>query len=255
MTENDRGVPPPEYDTPRPAIAEASGRPCGAEPFFRRAVAAAVPPSARNGMFIVFRSAQTLWGIDVRRLKYITCTLKPTLAIGRSGFVREVISFCGTFVPVIDMRLRCGLETRKRAHKPCIIIVASSGYNGPMMVGIVADEADAITYIDRRQSAPPGSAAGNIPGKYLRGTSNVCDKRVMLLDVDALCRDDTVLATTSPLQWRDAFLRGRELAQQSEHAFWRTITGPIRRAVSHCRVLRHGRIGDDRQATASRPTV
>jgi purine-binding chemotaxis protein CheW len=76
-------------------------------------------------------------------------------------FIKGVINLRGAIIPVVDMRLRFGLEEAAYTEKTCVVILLIDG----MYIGAVVDEVrDVVTVGEERLRAPqrvPGGDGAN----------------------------------------------------------------------------------------------
>ena len=65
------------------------------------------------------------------------------------NFVKGVINLRGTVIPVIDLRLRFGMEEIGYTERTCIIVIEIEGTDRILKVGIVVDAVSEVLSIDQ----------------------------------------------------------------------------------------------------------
>ena len=87
-----------------------------------------------------------------------------------------------------------------QSKNTCIIVVNvnASTEAGQTTVGILADQVMEVADIAASDMQQPPEMGTGIPAHYLRGIGKVGDIFSMVLDVDAIIRDDMETFTTTP---------------------------------------------------------
>jgi purine-binding chemotaxis protein CheW len=62
-------------------------------------------------------------------------------------FVKGVINLRGKVIPVIDLRLRFGMDAIDYNERTCIIVVGIEGESGTVMIGIMVDAVSEVLNI------------------------------------------------------------------------------------------------------------
>lgn len=84
--------------------------------------------AAREGKYLTFSLAGEEYGIGILKVREIIGMMTVTPVPQTPEFVKGVINLRGKVIPVIDLRLRFGLEATTYTERTCIIVVAS-GYH------------------------------------------------------------------------------------------------------------------------------
>jgi purine-binding chemotaxis protein CheW len=99
-------------------------------------------------------------------------------------FIRGVINLRGHAVPVIDMRLRFGLEATKETVNTCIIIVEVAMEGERVVFGALADSVREVVDLDEGtiEQAPNMGTAVNT--EFIKGIGRIDAEFVMILEID-----------------------------------------------------------------------
>jgi purine-binding chemotaxis protein CheW len=106
--------------------------------------------------------------------------------------VKGVINLRGKVIPVVDLRLKFGLQEQEYTQRTCIIVVQVQGEAGSqvgtmMMMGIVVDGvAEVLNLAAADIEDTPDFGDGTAP-PYLLGMAKVKDKVKILLEIDRVC--------------------------------------------------------------------
>lgn len=127
------------------------------------------------------------YGVDILRVQEIKGWEKTTDIPNSPSYVMGVINLRGAVVPVIDLRVRFGLDDITYNESTVVIIVrAEDSTDNSKIIGLVVDGVSDVYAInsDELQSAP--SMSGTINTEYVNGLATVGDKMVIILHIDQL---------------------------------------------------------------------
>ncbi|MEJ2100059.1 MAG: chemotaxis protein CheW [Desulfobacterales bacterium] len=79
--------------------------------------------SGREGKYLTFSLAQEDYGIGILKIKEIIGMLPVTSVPQTPEYVKGVINLRGKVIPVIDLRLRFGMQEIDYTERTCIIII------------------------------------------------------------------------------------------------------------------------------------
>ena len=100
----------------------------------------AVKASAqKEGKYLTFTFAGEEYGISILKVKEIIGMMPITSVPRTPDFVKGVINLRGKVIPVVDLRLKFGMEKMDYTDRTCIIVVEIQSQTGTVMIGIVVD--------------------------------------------------------------------------------------------------------------------
>jgi len=103
--------------------------------------------SEREGKYLTFSLAGEEYGIGILKVKEIIGMMAVTSVPQTPDFVKGVINLRGKVIPVIDLRLRFGIEREEYTERTCIIVVEISSSSGKVVIGIVVDSVSEVLNI------------------------------------------------------------------------------------------------------------
>ena len=145
---------------------------------------AVVEALAKAGKYLTFRLGAEEFGLAILKVQEIIGMLKITRVPRTPNFVRGVINLRGKVIPVIDLRLRFGMEAHADTDRTCIIVVQIVLGTSRVTTGILVDDVCEVLNIVQEQLEPPPSLGTQVATDFLIGMGKVAQKVVMLLDID-----------------------------------------------------------------------
>jgi purine-binding chemotaxis protein CheW len=129
---------------------------------------------------VVFSLAGELYGLDISRVQGIIKMPEVTRVPRAAEFVEGVINLRGEIVPIIDLRMRFGLDQQENSVDTRIINVEM----GDHLVGLIVDAVEEVLNIPSDVIEPPPELVTTVDSAYLRSIAKLQDRLVILLDLD-----------------------------------------------------------------------
>ena len=136
----------------------------------------------QEGLCLTFRIGKEDFGLAIRHVTEIIGIQKITEAPDMPPHVKGVINLRGKVIPVMDVRLRFGMESREYDERTCIIVVRVEGKS----VGLVVDQVNEVASIQEDQIEPPPHAGHGGTKSYIHGMGKIGEEVKILLDVPRL---------------------------------------------------------------------
>ena len=141
--------------------------------------------SSLAGKYLTFRLADEGYGIEILKVQEIIGLMNITHVPRTPVFIRGVINLRGKVIPVVDLRLKFGLDKKDDTERTCIIVVqVTQGDNTVVIMGIIVDEVSEVLDITADQIEPSPSFGAAVNTEFIMGMGKSAQKVVMLLDVD-----------------------------------------------------------------------
>jgi len=134
--------------------------------------------------FLTFLMAHEKYGLEILKVREIIGIMDVTPVPTTPAFVRGVINLRGKVIPVVDLRLKFGMEPKEDTQRTCIIVVHLAREGQEMIMGIIVDEVSEVLDIDQDQIEPPPSFGADIRTDFILGMGKVNQRVVTMLDID-----------------------------------------------------------------------
>lgn len=138
------------------------------------------------GKYLTCMLGTEFYGLGILKVQEIIGVMAVTSVPRTPPHVRGVINLRGKVIPVVDLRLRFGLERKEDTDRTCIVVVRNIRAGATVTTGVVVDEVSEVLDIAGGQIEPPPSFGGSIETDFILGMGKVGQKVVMLLDVDRI---------------------------------------------------------------------
>ncbi len=137
---------------------------------------------------LTFDLAGEEYGVEILAVREIRGWSRVTRIPQTPAYLLGVLNLRGAIVPIMDLRLRFGLERESYGDSTVVIIVAL----GERLFGIVVDAVSDVIDIDPASVKPVPDMGAVVDTRYLKGLATHVERMVMLLDVEKLMRPEDV---------------------------------------------------------------
>jgi purine-binding chemotaxis protein CheW len=146
---------------------------------------ASVVAQARSGKYLSFLLGREEYAIRVLKVREIMGIQHITSVPHMAADVRGVINLRGRVVPVIDLRLKFGLEPKEYGQRTCIIVVQLQK-DTTVQMGIIVDEVSEVMNLTDADIQDTPDFGNEQAPPYLLGMANLKGKVKILLDIDEI---------------------------------------------------------------------
>jgi purine-binding chemotaxis protein CheW len=134
--------------------------------------------------YLTFTLAEESYGIGILKVKEII-GMMPITAVPRTpGFVKGVINLRGKVIPIIDLRLKFGMEAMDYTERTCIIVVEIEAGEQTVLIGIVVDSVSEVLNITAEQIENTPEFGTKLDTDYILGMAKTDDGVKILLNID-----------------------------------------------------------------------
>ncbi|MFH0728795.1 MAG: chemotaxis protein CheW [Pseudomonadota bacterium] len=138
----------------------------------------------RGGKYLTFTLAGEEYGIGILKIKEIIGMMSITAVPQTPDFVKGVINLRGKVIPVIDLRLRFGMEPIDYTDRTCTVVVEIEGSTGPILTGTVVDSVSEVLNIKNEDIEDAPSFGARLNTESILGMAKMEGGVKILLDID-----------------------------------------------------------------------
>ena len=138
----------------------------------------------REGKYLTFSLAGEEYGIGILKVKEIIGMMTVTPVPRTPEYVKGVINLRGKVIPVIDLRLKFGMEPVEYTERTCIIVVEIQFTSNKIAMGIVVDSVSEVLNIKSGDIEDTPSFGTKLNTDYILGMAKSGQGVKILLDID-----------------------------------------------------------------------
>ena len=137
---------------------------------------------AAAAQYLTVNLAEEEYAIDILAVREIRGWTPVTRIPQAPHYVLGVLNLRGAIVPVLDLRLRFGLEREEYSATTVTVVVTVAG----RLFGVVVDAVSDVLDVQAEQVRPVPDMGTAVDTEYLKGLTSIEERMVLLLDVDKL---------------------------------------------------------------------
>lgn len=136
--------------------------------------------------YLTFLLAGEEYGVDILRVQEIKGWDSVTRIPNTPEYVQGVINLRGTIVPIIDLRMRFGIERLAYGPTTVVVVLKVIGEKGQRTMGIVVDGVTDVYTVSPKEIKPAPDFGAAVRSDFLKGLATMDEKMVILLEIDQL---------------------------------------------------------------------
>lgn len=157
--------------------------------------------AALAGKYMTFQLAQEVYGLAILSVREIIGLMEITRVPRVPDFIRGIINLRGRVIPVIDLRLKFGMDATAATEQTVVIVVQCQLAGRALTMGVLVDLVLEVLSIEGAQiEPPPDLGSASIEGQFIRGVGKTGERVVFLLDIAKVLSGAEAAAVTRAAQ-------------------------------------------------------
>ena len=107
------------------------------------------------GQYLTFILDEEVYAVDINQVREVLDYKEVTRVPRMPDFISGVINLRGGVVPVVDLRLKFGMEKAEKTVDTCIIIIEIMMGGELTHLGAIADSVQEVMTLEQDQIEPP----------------------------------------------------------------------------------------------------
>jgi purine-binding chemotaxis protein CheW len=138
------------------------------------------------GKYLTFLLRGESYCISVLKIREIIRLPAITAVAQMPGHVRGVINLRGKIIPVVDLRLKFGMDAAESTERTCIIVVQIKTASHVTQMGLVVDDVEEVVNITAGDIEETPDFGSNVDTVYILGMAKIKGRVKTLLDIDCV---------------------------------------------------------------------
>ena len=134
-----------------------------------------------GGKYLTFSLSAERYGLQILKVHEIIGIMHITVVPQSPSYMKGVLNLRGKIIPVVDLRLKLGLEPMPYDQKTCIIVVECRLGEKRQSVGIVVDTVLEVVAFDDERIEPSPEYGTGLDTSCIIGMGRSADDQVIIL--------------------------------------------------------------------------
>jgi purine-binding chemotaxis protein CheW len=148
--------------------------------------------ASKEGKYLTFTLDREEYGIGILKIKEIIGMMPVTAVPQTPEYVKGVINLRGKVIPVVDLRLRFGMESMEYNERTCIIVVEIKGQSGNVLIGTVVDSVSEVLNIKGTDIEDTPTFGSKLNTDYILGMAKMEGGVKILLEIDRVLNAEEI---------------------------------------------------------------
>ena len=146
----------------------------------------------KESKYLTLSLAGEEYGIEILKIKEIIGMMPVTTVPLTPPFVKGVINLRGKVIPVLNLRLKFGMEEVAFSERTCIIVVETKRQGGSVLIGVVVDSVSEVLNIKANDIEETPAFGAQMDTNYILGMAKMSGGVKILLDIDQVINADEI---------------------------------------------------------------
>lgn len=131
---------------------------------------------------LAFRLGGEEYGVNILNVQEIQGYSETTKIPGVPDFIKGVVNLRGNIVPIVDMRIKFGLQSPEYDQFTVVIILRVLGRT----IGIVVDGVSDVLQLAASNIQEAPELGSSIDTEFIEGLATVGDRMIILVDMEKM---------------------------------------------------------------------
>src|SRR5574344_3063666 len=122
---------------------------------------------------LTFSLGEEGYGVSILKVKEIIGMMDITPVPKTPEFIKGVINLRGKIIPVMDLRLKFGMQEKEYNERTCIIVVEINLNGNERLLGVVVDMVSEVVTMNSDQIEPPPEYGSNNNTNFILGIGKI----------------------------------------------------------------------------------
>ncbi len=145
-----------------------------------------VAETAVTTQYLTFKLGEEVYAVDISKVREVLDFTTVTKVPRTPDFMRGVINLRGSVVPVVDLRLKFGMQGTENTVNTCIIIMEVRVDSETTILGALADSVQEVIDLDTEHIEPAPRIGTKLKTEFITGMGKQNDRFIIILDIDKI---------------------------------------------------------------------
>jgi purine-binding chemotaxis protein CheW len=135
----------------------------------------------QTSQYLTFKLDNEIYAMDITTVREVLNIIQITKVPQMPDFMCGVINLRGGVVPVVDLRLKFGLEEATSLKESCIVIIEIVLDDEETVLGILVDSVQEVISLEPEQIEPPPRIGTRLKTEFIEGMGKKDNEFIIIL--------------------------------------------------------------------------
>jgi purine-binding chemotaxis protein CheW len=154
-----------------------------------------------SSQYLTFNLGEEVFALEISQVREILEWMPTTKLPQSPDDMHGVINVRDKVVPVIDLRIKFGMEAAEKSVDTCIVITEIPVGDGFVVLGALADAVREVVELDGSQIEPPPAMGTLLDTRFIKGIGKRDEHFIIILDSERLFdTEELAMAQSSEIE-------------------------------------------------------
>ena len=148
-----------------------------------------VKVDSRAGKYLTFFLASEEYGVEILKVQEIIGRMPITPVPLTSKYFLGVINLRGKIHPIMDLKIKFGMDQSEITDETCIIVIKTSS----LMMGVLVDKVSEVVNVASGDIEDTPSFGADVNPEYLLGVGKTGGRVRLLLDIEKVITSSDII--------------------------------------------------------------
>lgn len=154
---------------------------------------------AKPGQYLTFQLQAEQYGVPIETVREINRVGEITPVPRTPEYVKGVMNLRGKIIPVVNLRVKFGMETQQYTRDTCIIVIDTE----IGQVGMIVDSVKEVVDLTENQIEPSPVLGNETTMSFVRGMGKVDQRVIILVDIVSAFSHEQLTGMSNVAQHKD----------------------------------------------------
>lgn len=142
--------------------------------------------SAGPGRYLTFAVSKERYGFEIVKVQEIIKVANITVVPRSAPHIKGVINLRGKIIPVLDLRIRFGIDSIPYNDKTCVIVIYLEKQGQRMALGVIVDTVLEVIDLGASDIEPVPNYGDHLESSFITGMGKHGDHLNILVDIERI---------------------------------------------------------------------
>ena len=140
--------------------------------------------------YLTFTLGQEEFAVDVSKVREVLEFTKITKVPKTPDFMRGVINLRGSVVPVVDLKMKFGMEKTEQTINTCIVVMEVTIGDKATILGGLTDAVQEVVELEPEQIEAAPKIGTSLDTDFISGMGKRNEEFIIILDIDKVFSEE-----------------------------------------------------------------
>jgi purine-binding chemotaxis protein CheW len=140
----------------------------------------------KKATYLTFMLGKEVFAVNVAKVREVLELTKITKVPKTPDYMQGVINLRGSVVPVVDLKLKFGMQKTEESINTCIVVMEIEMENEITVLGGLADSVEEVIDLEPENIEAAPQIGSSLNTDFIKGMGKKDEEFIIILDIDKI---------------------------------------------------------------------